>query len=83
MSKQKTIITVQQVEVTILSHNEEDFISLTDMIKGFGDDTLIYSLMRNRNTLEFIGIWEQIHNPNFKGNEFVTFKQDHYWYKYC
>lgn len=70
------IITVQQVAVTILSHNEEDFISLTDMTKKFGDDTLIYSWMRNRNTLEFIGIWEQIHNPNFKGNEFVTFKQE-------
>ena len=44
------------------------------MVKGFGDDTMIYSWMRNRNTLEFIGIWEEIHNPNFKGNEFVTFK---------
>lgn len=32
--------------------------------------------MRNRNTLEFLGIWEQIHNPNFKGNEFVTFKTE-------
>lgn len=76
MSKQKTIITVQQVEVTILSHNEEDFISLTNMTRKFGDETLIYSWMRNRNTLEFIGIWEQMHNPNFKGNEFVTFKQE-------
>ena len=76
MSKQKTIITVQQIEVTILSHNEEDFISLTDVIKGFGDDALIYNWMRNRNTLEFIGIWEQIHNSNFKGLEFETFKKN-------
>ena len=75
MSKQKTTITVQQIEVTILSHNEEDFISLTDMIKGFGDDALIYNWMRNRNTLEFIGIWEQMHNPNFKGLEFETFRK--------
>ena len=44
------------------------------MVKGFGDDTMIYSWMRNRNTLEFIGIWEEMNNPNFKGNEFVTFK---------
>ncbi len=49
-------------------------ISLTDMVKGFGDDTMIYSWMRNRNTLEFIGIWEELNNPDFKGNEFVTFK---------
>jgi hypothetical protein len=51
-----------------------DFISLTDMAKKFGDDILIYSWMRNRNTLEFIGVWEQIHNPDFKGIEFETFK---------
>ncbi|MBX7134979.1 MAG: KilA-N domain-containing protein [Fimbriimonadaceae bacterium] len=44
------------------------------MAKHFGDDTLIYSWMRNRNTLEYLGIWEVIHNPGFKGNEFETFK---------
>jgi hypothetical protein len=44
------------------------------MVKGFGEDTMIYSWMRNRITLEFIGIWEEMNNPGFKGNEFVTFK---------
>ena len=44
------------------------------MAKKFGDDILIYSWMRNRNTLEFIGVWEQIHNPDFKGLEFETFR---------
>jgi len=53
---------------------EQDFICLTDMAKKFGDDILIYSWMRNRNTLEFIGVWEQIHNPDFKGLEFETFR---------
>ncbi|HLX54888.1 MAG TPA: KilA-N domain-containing protein [Aquella sp.] len=76
MINQKTVINVQDAEIAILSHNNSDFISLTDMTKKFGDDTLIYSWMRNRNTLEFIGIWEQIHNPDFKGNEFVTFRQE-------
>ena len=52
----------------------EDFISLTDMAKKFGDDQLIYSWMRNRNTVEFLGIWEQLNNPEFKGGEFETFK---------
>jgi hypothetical protein len=44
------------------------------MVKGFGDDSMIYSWMRNRNTLEFLGICEELNNPNFNGNEFVTFK---------
>ena len=69
----KTII-VKGTEIGILQKGHEDYISLTDMVKGFGDDSMIYSWMRNRNTLEFIGIWEEINNPDFKGNEFVTFK---------
>lgn len=67
-------INVTGTDITIVEYHDSDFISLTDMVKGFGDDSMIYSWMRNRNTLEFIGIWEEIHNPNFKGNEFVTFK---------
>ncbi len=67
-------ITVQGTEITVIEQEKDDYISLTDMVRGFGDDTMIYSWMRNRNTLEFIGIWEEIHNPEFKGNEFVTFK---------
>jgi hypothetical protein len=67
-------INVSGTDITIVEYHDSDFISLTDMVKGFGDDTMIYSWMRNRNTLEFIGIWEEIHNPDFKGNEFVTFK---------
>jgi hypothetical protein len=46
------------------------------MAKKFGGDDLIYSWMRNRNTLEFLGIWEQMHNPNFKSLEFETFKKE-------
>jgi hypothetical protein len=53
---------------------ENDFISLTGMVKKCGDNSLIYGWMRNRNTLEFLGIWEQPHNPDFKGGEFETFK---------
>lgn len=72
----KSTINVQGTAITILSQREDDFISLTDMSKKFGDDSLIYSWMRNRNTLEFLGIWEQIHNPAFKGGEFETFKKE-------
>jgi hypothetical protein len=70
----KSTITVLGTEIKILLNDHEDYISLTDMVKKFGEDTIIYSWMRNRNTVEFLGIWEQIHNPNFKGHEFVTFK---------
>ena len=73
MAKNKTI-NVKGTEIAIIQANETDYISLTDMVKGFGDDTMIYSWMRNRNTLEFIGIWEEMNNPDFKGYEFVTFK---------
>ena len=75
MSKaKKSTIEVQGTAITVLSQRAEDYISLTDMAKKFGDDSLIYSWMRNRNTLEYIGIWERIHNPDFKGGEFETFK---------
>jgi hypothetical protein len=75
MSKaKKSTIEVQGTAITVLSQRDEDYISLTDMAKKFGDDSLIYSWMRNRNTLEYIGIWERIHNPDFKGGEFETFK---------
>ncbi|HSC37512.1 MAG TPA: KilA-N domain-containing protein [Chitinophagaceae bacterium] len=74
MSKSKQII-VKQTPVSIIEVNDQDYISLTDMTKSFGDENTIYSWMRNRNTVEFIGIWEQLYNPGFKGNEFETFKK--------
>ena len=67
---------VQGTAINIISNREEDFICLTDMAKKFGGDDFIYNWMRNRNTLEFLGIWEQMHNPDFKGIEFDTFKKE-------
>ncbi len=69
MSKTQTI-NVKGTEVSIIKHLNEDYISLTDMIKSFGDDTIIKNWLRNRNTVEFLGIWEQINNPNFNSVEF-------------
>jgi len=46
------------------------------MTKKFGGDEPIYSWLRNRNTVEFLGIWEHIHNSDFKGGEFETFKKE-------
>jgi len=77
MSKdKKSTIDVQGTAITVLSRGDEDYISLTDMAKKFGDDAIIYSWMRNRNTVEFLGIWEQIHNPSFNGGEFDTFRKE-------
>lgn len=76
MKEKKSKIEVQGFEITISSKNNDDYISLTDMTAKFGGDDLIYSWMRNRNTLEFLGIWEQIHNTNFKGGGFETFKKE-------
>jgi hypothetical protein len=74
--EKKSTIQVQGTAINIVSHKEDDFISLTDMANKFGGDDLIYNWMRNRNTVEFLGIWEQIHNPNFKGVEFDTFRKE-------
>lgn len=74
MSK-KTII-VKETQISIIEKNESDYISLTDMIKSFGDETVIYNWMRNRNTVEFLGIWELINNPYFKPVEFDRFRKE-------
>jgi KilA-N domain len=55
--KNRTII-VKGAEVTIVTRNEQDYISLTDMVKKFGGESILYNWLRNRNTLEFLGIWE-------------------------
>ena len=74
MSKSKIII-VKNQPITIIEVNKQDYISLTDMIKPFGDDTIIKNWLRNRNTVEFLGIWEQIYNPDFNSVEFDLIKK--------
>jgi hypothetical protein len=69
------VIVVKETPVTIIEVNQQDYISLTDMVKPFGDETIIANWLRNRNTLEFLGIWEQIYNANFKPLEFEGFKK--------
>jgi hypothetical protein len=68
------VITVQGTEVSIANRHEQDYISLTDMVKNFGDESILYNWLRNRNTIEFLGIWEQIYNPEFKPLEFDRFR---------
>ena len=68
-------IEVDNKIISIELKNEEDYISLTDMVRGDEGSDHIRNWMRNRNTVEFIGLWETLHNPNFKGVEFDTFRK--------
>ena len=67
-------INVQNTEVTITKVNNEDYLCLTDMIKAKDGDFFITDWLRNRNTLEYIGIWEKIYNPDFNYGEFAIIK---------
>lgn len=64
MTKNRTL-SVQGTLVTVLQYNGGDYISLTDMLKAKDGDFFIADWLRNRNTVEFLGIWETVHNPNF------------------
>ena len=65
-------IIVHDTGVTVISVNNEDFISLTDIARYKSDDpnAVIANWMRNRNTIEYLGIWEGLYNPSFKPLEF-------------
>jgi hypothetical protein len=71
-------ITIQNRDVVVISINDTDFISLTDIAKYKTDDTsaVIGNWMRNRNSIEFLGLWETLYNPNFKPLEFEGFKKE-------
>ena len=56
---------VQDKEITIISLDGKDYISLTDMIKGESGDQLIKNWLRNKNTIEYLGVWEKMFNPRF------------------
>jgi hypothetical protein len=74
MSKAKrTTLEVQGASVAIVSQNRQDFISLTDIARFKNperSDDLVRNWLRNRNTVEFLGIWEKLHNPDFNSVEF-------------
>jgi hypothetical protein len=74
MAKQQKVLKVKETEVHLVTKDEQDYISLTDMVRPFGDESMIQNWMRNRDTIEFLGLWEHLHNPNFKPLEFEGFK---------
>lgn len=74
MAKKAAKIQVQSTEVTVLTDRDGDFISLTDMLKAKDGDFFVSDWLRNRNTVEFLGIWESVHNPDFNYGGFATIK---------
>ena len=71
-------ITVQKTDVTILKINDTDYISLTDIAKYKTTDAnaVIANWLRNRMTIEYLGLWEILYNPHFKPLEFEGFKKE-------
>lgn len=67
-------ITVKDTEVNVVKVNGEDYICLTDMLRAKDGDFFITDWLRNRNTLEFIGIWEKVYNPDFNYGEFASIR---------
>jgi len=67
---------VADTEIRITTTENQDYLSLTDMIRAKDGDFFISDWLRNRNTVEFLGMWESINNPNFNYGEFATIKLD-------
>ncbi|WP_312557473.1 KilA-N domain-containing protein [Empedobacter brevis] len=78
MAKNKTL-TVLGAPITLISEGENDYICLTDMVNSQEDESraadVIKNWIRNRGTIEFLGTWESIYNPNFKVVEFDHFRK--------
>ena len=66
--------TVKDTEITVVKIKDEDYLCLTDMLKAKDGDFFITDWLRNRNTLEYIGIWEKVYNPSFNYGEFAIIK---------
>ena len=72
----KRKIRVENTDISIKKVADEDYLSLTDMVKVKDGDFFISDWLRNRNTLEFLGTWESIYNPNFNYGEFAIIKNN-------
>ncbi len=69
-------IKVKDIEITVIESNGQDYISLTDMVKNLDGDQLIKNWLRNKNTIEFLGVWERLNNENFNMVDFDLIKID-------
>lgn len=69
-----TKITVLSTDINVVTIHHEDYICLTDMLKAKDGDFFISDWLRNRNTLEYLGIWEKLYNPHFNYGEFAIIR---------
>ena len=67
-------INVKDTEITVVQANNAEYICITDMIKAKDGDFFVTDWLRNRNTLEYLGIWEHVNNPLFNYGEFAIIK---------
>jgi hypothetical protein len=76
MSKADEMAKIQVLDkdISIIKVKENDYISLTDMLKAKDGDFFISDWLRNRNTVEYLGVWEKIYNPDFNYGEFAAIK---------
>jgi hypothetical protein len=74
----KAVVTVKGTAITVMAYQEQDYISLTDIARyrdAERTDYIVQNWLRNRNTIEFLGIWESLNNPGFKPIEFDGFRK--------
>ncbi len=79
MSNKQSQITVQGTEIAILNIEQKDYISLTGIAKYRNNDApadVVKNWLRNRSTIEFLGLWEKLNNPTFKLVEFDQFRNE-------
>ncbi len=70
-------INVEGSEISIIAIDDKDYISLTDMVRNIENGlALIEKWLRNKNTIEFLGIWEEMYNPDFNSLEFEGIKNE-------
>ena len=70
-------INVEGFEISIIAIDDKDYISLTDMVRNIENGlALIEKWLRNKNTIEFLGIWEEMYNPDFNSLEFEGIKNE-------
>ena len=82
MNKSKTTIEVQGLAITVLSRNRQDYLSLTDIARYRNLQepfAIINNWMHSRSTIDFLGLWEKLCNPNFKPLEFERFRNETGW----
>jgi len=67
-------IKVKDVQIRVVKVNNEDYICISDMLKAKDGDFFVSDWLRNRNTLEFLSIWEEVNNPDFNYGECAIIK---------